>query len=653
MTAFGNAHITFDHDAGSGSEPNVPGDRLPGLKRTNDLQRLRVARMRSTGWGASPGCPVSDLLSSVARVLLAWLLQEYVPTLVDAGFSRRPATIDLFKGTAMKTTQRRNLRACALFLALASPAALALDLFYEPFNIPSDTCPPGGAGGPGTYPFPTGWLLFNIDGRVPDANVAYVNDAWEDREDFAHDVSQCAAFSTSYYAPPGQADDWMWSPPVTLTAGASLSWRAIAYDPAFADGYEVRIKTGAAPTPANQATSDVVLTIPAEQGAWTAHALDVSSYGGQTVYIGFRNNSNDKFLLLVDDVRVVDNAPDVAAIASMAFASEYARAPLGMDIVPDALGVNALNAGGVALTNVTGTATEKVDGVAAGLPMPADAPIAVLAIGANQALAFGTPAAFSGAGAWSVEYAVSADQTNESDLLNNVVSVPGTTIGGNEFARWEGDATGSIGIGAGNGGELGVALTLPSDLLVGGANFAMLAIPPESGEPPAPNICPGFDYVVNLREFDTVNNVPGALIDTTVPVPCHFDEGGSYDVPFVGGRHLLTAGTYVLTAVEPVAGMTVPLPLHNQRYLPGTTWVNWPTNPFGHWAHFEDFGAGFAKTPQLSLLAAEASIFIDGFDGVAPVRAPMQVSRKVAPEVVRGRPTRNIAPTRLVPSLAH
>ena len=567
------------------------------------------------------------------------------------------------QGTTVKAIQHRNLRACALLLALAPSAAFAAELFYESFTVPPDTtCPPSGAGGAGTYPFPTGWLLFNVDGRTPNPSVAYVNDAWEDREDFANDVTQCAAFSTSWYTPAGQADDWMWSPPVTLTAGATLTWRAIAYDPAYPDGYEVRIKTGTAPTLADQASSDVLLAVPAEQGVWTAHAQDISAYGGQTVYIGFRNHSNDKFLLLIDDVRVIDATPDVAAVASTAFASEYARAPSGMDVVP-ALGVNAFNAGGAVLTNVTATATLKQDGVAAGLPMPADAPIASLAIGASAPLAFGSPAAFSGDGAWTVEYAVSADQTNESDPLNNVVSVPGVTIGGNELARWEGDPTGTLGIGAGNGGELGVQLTIPEDGLYAGVRFGMAAIPPDDGgTPPVQNYCPGYDYVINLRALDTGTGMPGALIDTTVPVPCEFSDSTdsvTYDTAFAGGAHLLAAGTYVLTAVEPTGGpsgvgMTLGLMLHAQRFVAGTTWVNWPTAPSGQWAHFEAFGPNFAKTPRLSLLmAVEAPIFADGFDGVPPVKAPMRTSRRAAPEVVRGRPTRTDAPTRFVPAAAH
>ena len=52
-----------------------------------------------------------------------------------------------------------------------------------PFNI-GVAQPPGChtgefSGGAGTYPFPSDWQLFNVDGRTPAASVAYVNEAWE------------------------------------------------------------------------------------------------------------------------------------------------------------------------------------------------------------------------------------------------------------------------------------------------------------------------------------------------------------------------------------------------------------------------------------------------------------------------------------------
>ncbi|MBK9319992.1 MAG: hypothetical protein IPM91_15150 [Bacteroidetes bacterium] len=102
------------------------------------------------------------------------------------------------------------------------------------------------AGGPGTYAFPSGWLLANVDNNIPDVPVSYVNDAWERREDFANNVADSAMFSTSWYNPLSSADDWAWTPAIgPITANAVLNWNALTYDPLFPDGYEVRVMTSA------------------------------------------------------------------------------------------------------------------------------------------------------------------------------------------------------------------------------------------------------------------------------------------------------------------------------------------------------------------------------------------------------------------------
>ena len=179
----------------------------------------------------------------------------------------------------------RNLLACAIALALAAPAAAA-PLFYQGFSIcellptpPADCYSSPTAGGAGTYLFPAGWLLRNVDNRTPNPAVSYVNEAWEVREDFGLDVNNSIAFSTSYYSPVGQADDWMWTPAIAVPAGVSaLSWRARAYDPAYPDGYEVRIMaspnvpTGGTGVIGNQLTSSTqVFSVAAEAATWTSH----------------------------------------------------------------------------------------------------------------------------------------------------------------------------------------------------------------------------------------------------------------------------------------------------------------------------------------------------------------------------------------------
>jgi hypothetical protein len=185
-------------------------------------------------------------------------------------------------------------------------------LFSEDFDgIPGPT-----AGGAGTYTFPAGWLLANVDNGTPAGAVSYVNEAWERREDFITNVVDSCAFSTSWTTPASVADDWMWTPLIgPISAGNILKWKAFAPDPMYLDGYEVRVMPASSGPPSGSdgnmgnmlSNSAILFSIAAENATWTDRQVNLSAYAGQSVYIAFRNNSNDKFLLLIDDVEVSGN----------------------------------------------------------------------------------------------------------------------------------------------------------------------------------------------------------------------------------------------------------------------------------------------------------------------------------------------------------
>ena len=162
----------------------------------------------------------------------------------------------------------------------------------------------GGGGGSGTYQFPSGWSRFNVDG-VPSV-IGFFNidgDAWERYPVFSGDSG---ALSTSWTNPAGVVDRWMVTPAINTGSNSTLSWDAVAYDPSYPDGYQVRLFTSP-PTAGNLNSSTVLLNIPAENtGAYTSRSLSLAGYGNQTVYIGFRNNSNDMYLLAIDDIKVTN-----------------------------------------------------------------------------------------------------------------------------------------------------------------------------------------------------------------------------------------------------------------------------------------------------------------------------------------------------------
>jgi len=118
-----------------------------------------------------------------------------------------------------------------------------------------------------------------------------------------------AACSTSYYSPSGQSDDWLITPVLSIDeADVTLSWRAMASDKKYRDGYAVYVSTTAGKTIADFDTANPLFTVGEEESNWTGHQVDLSAYKGKTITLAFVNNSNNKSRLFVDDIIVAKKA---------------------------------------------------------------------------------------------------------------------------------------------------------------------------------------------------------------------------------------------------------------------------------------------------------------------------------------------------------
>ncbi len=155
---------------------------------------------------------------------------------------------------------------------------------------------------------PAGWSVIDVDGRTPAGAVSFVTDAFVVTDEFEPGMN-FGAYSTSWYAPVGAADDWLVTPQITLGTGTSVSWDGWAPDPAYPDGYELRISTGM-PTVVDFMANAALLTVPAEADPYAPHTVDLAAAGymSQDVYLAWHNNSNDQFILVIDNV-VVSNVP--------------------------------------------------------------------------------------------------------------------------------------------------------------------------------------------------------------------------------------------------------------------------------------------------------------------------------------------------------
>lgn len=462
-----------------------------------------------------------------------------------------------------------------------SAGANAQILFSEDFDgIPGAT-----AGGAGTYAFPQGWFLRNVDNRTPSANTAYVNDAWERREDFGLlNVTDSCAFSNSWYTPAGAADDWMWTPLISaLPANCQLTWNAVAYDVSFPDGYEVRVMTSAQGPPTggtgvigNQVTnSTVIFSTTAEASAWTPHNVSLNAYAGQAIYIGFRNNSNDKFLLLIDDV-VVSVVPAFDAAVSQTNIDEYTITPLSQVAAIGSEGMIE-NTGSGAITNVS-LNVNVFDGGMNNVYSATSAPLGSLAPGAfsNFTVPGFIPTV---ADLYTVELTANMTEA-DSDPLNDLATYT-VLVSDSVYARDDSNVTGTLGIGALNGGQLGQSFELLNadeltslSFFIGNSSGNMVGQPLSGGV-----------YATD------VSGTPTTLLASTTTMIMDTTSNTLWTLPISGGPLTLPAGNYVCVVNEADSNVTVGTTAG--IFTLGKGWIDWPTNPQGGWANPEDFGAQF------------------------------------------------------------
>ncbi|MBK6834554.1 MAG: T9SS type A sorting domain-containing protein [Bacteroidetes bacterium] len=454
------------------------------------------------------------------------------------------------------------------------------------YNQTFDGIPGPTAGGAGTYAFPSGMLLHNVDNRTPVTNVNYVNEAWERREDFQTSVVDSVAFATSWYTPAGAANDWMWTPLIgPLPANATLSWNAKNYDPLYLDSYEVRIMTspdvptGGTGNIGNLITnSTVIYSTPGEPAAWTAHSVSLSSYAGQSVYIGYRLTSTDKFLLVVDDIKVEVVVNFDAQLVSTDTITEYTQIPLSQ-VSPLPFGGNVRNNGASALTNVV-LNVNVTNSANASVYAASSAPLSSLAPGASMDV---TIPAFtpSVADTYTVKYNVTAtevDQVNTNDTLYDSFVITDTI-----YARDKGIVTGGLGIGAGEVAYLGQQFEV-----VATTNLTSVTLGYIRGYI-------GRQYAAVV--WNMAAGLPSAIIASTDTLLYPDNNALFTTVDISGGSIILTPGDYVITAVE--FDSTLQLAHTSDIFTPGKTWVNWPSSPLAGWGNPEAFGANFAKAYQL------------------------------------------------------
>ncbi len=463
---------------------------------------------------------------------------------------------------------KKNLFLCLvmLFALKAHPQVL----LYETFdNMPGPT-----SGGAGTYSFPANWLVYNVDNLPNDPGRTWFSNAWLRCEDFDNLTDTCAA-SSSWYSPPGTSNDFMWMPLISLPAGTStLTWNARSASSGYEDAYEVRIMT-VAPTGGtgnigNQlSNSTVIFSTLAESFSWVSHSVNLSAYGGQDVYIGFRNISNDRDVIFIDDIKVEALNPYDAAVVSTNI--EYTIIPSGQGIP---LSAKISNVGGLPLTNVALQVNiyNSLGGLVHSATSAPVASIPVLGDASFTIPSFAPPIN----DVYYVEYTHVQTEIDANTLNDELIDT--VTVAPNVFARDNGNIIGGLGIGAGNGGYIGQSFTLSNPAYL----YSVTCYYTKGYF----NFTPYFKYGCAIWNTD-VNGTPTTILAVTDTNLYQNVNPLLATSPIYGGTILLPAGTYVVTTIE---FDTLSIGITDKIFTEGKLWVNWPTSPSGGWIHPETVG---------------------------------------------------------------
>lgn len=469
---------------------------------------------------------------------------------------------------------------CVLFLGTQAFSQIIFSVDFDGISGPT-------AGGAGTYTFPPGWLLRNVDNLTPEIAVSYVNEAWERREDFSFNVADSVAFSTSWTNPVGIANDWMWTPLIgPLSANAILKWNAVTYDLSYPDGYEVRIMTSTQGPPSgsngvigNQITnSTVVFSIATENAAWTAHQVSLAAYAGQSIYIAFRNNSNNQFLLLIDDVVVeVQTNNDLRVNNGTVSHGEYTIAPAEQLTTTQNIQLKGTiqNMGIQPATNARLACDVLLNGSFLTTVESAITPsLAANAIEAKTINYFPTAD-----GTYTFKFypkMTEVDQMTSNDTIYDSNSLEVTP---SMMRRDDGTVVGSLGIGAGTLAYLGQTFNIETPVHVESisAYFTRGYV--------------GRDLRAAIYNTD-VSGVPTTLLVATDTLQYIDDSARVYTMPINGGSYLLAPGKYAVLQIE--IDSTLALGNTSTIFKTNTVFVQWAANG-PNFVPVENFGATFSK----------------------------------------------------------
>ncbi|MFM2393344.1 MAG: hypothetical protein RLZZ546_1326 [Bacteroidota bacterium] len=202
-------------------------------------------------------------------------------------------------------------------------------------------------------------ILIDNDKLKPHSTIADLKDAWN----LFETKGSVWAVSNSYYDPAGSADDYMITPVILdITANTVLSFRAFSFNEQFKESYEVRVS----PT-GGSAIADFtkLLYFKAEESAEiTSRGFSLAEFAGQSIRIAFRNTSNNKLLIAIDDIKVYDapkNDISLQTISSKRYVDKGTEVELKYSI--QNLGLDPLKSFSISYSDGINQFTDSIKGI--------------------------------------------------------------------------------------------------------------------------------------------------------------------------------------------------------------------------------------------------------------------------------------------------
>ena len=134
-------------------------------------------------------------------------------------------------------------------------------------------------------------------------NVAEFTDAWIIKEN-PDSTGDSVIASTSWYEFGGTASRWLITQQLQLgTYGNFIGWDVKSHDPSFADGYTVLVSTT---NDSLHNFTDTLFYTDFELPYWTTREVQLvdSVYSGQQIYLAFVHDSEDQYILYLDNIKV-------------------------------------------------------------------------------------------------------------------------------------------------------------------------------------------------------------------------------------------------------------------------------------------------------------------------------------------------------------